>query len=96
MKQHITIEQLQELPEMNMQEFSKMFNINLGVIHNHVVGFDKQIVELVNIGKMIKILKTEYDRHDFGYFMYARLGLECFNDICICDYLWEAVKKVIK
>lgn len=99
MKQYITVEQLKELPEMNMLQFSRTFNIKN--LHDKVVGQNINPYELITIGKMIEILGCDLmsiSHNPFGVwnvevFQEIDLDSKIFKDFPLCNALWKAVKE---
>lgn len=92
MKQHITVEQLNELEE---EKFCDLFEL-LGIKTNLILS-EKH----VNIGKMIEIL-TDFNCNEYPTFETDETGqirVSCSNDLTVgsnfndelCDSLWEVV-----
>lgn len=90
MKQHITIEQLNELSS------DADFKLRGWMDSKGYGGYDY----LPSIGKMIEFLGTSWmvnNRNSIGEWEVERRdGMESFENSELCDALWEAVKEVLE
>lgn len=86
MKQHITVEQLNELSvaaKSNLREWSK----------------DKGYIPLPSIGQMIEFLgehqMVSINQYQDGWEVYKKENKDPYHEE-LCDSLWEAVKQVLE
>ena len=106
MKQHITVEQLNEAHPMDTLNLAVILDISRRDYRNDD-ELDKMVSERITIGKMIEILESALptlhidkrlkvgmmgsDRYDI---FQQSAGTHCADNLC--DALWEAVKEVLK
>ena len=97
MKQHITIEQWNELPPSGQVKIRKLWRNNGQEVN--LLG-----VNDINIGQMIEFLDEQNENFDVIYRYKGgwEVGSKDHNDILafsdkeeLCDALWEAVKEVL-
>ena len=83
MKQHITIEQLNELNDKQKKELEDW-------TFEHIIMTQKKFIPLLSIGQMIEFLGIDY------YHAIAEYGgIDWVEPDKMCDELWEAVKEVL-
>lgn len=100
MKQHITIEQYNELSdgEKNLLSYWVVDHPN-GCCAPHITEiYDGDA--LLNIGQMIEFLDERYENFDLatggsGWMVYYKKGVYETQEE-LCDALWEAVKEVLE
>ena len=104
MKQHITVEQLNELSEKTLSNY--MVVVGYTVSQEGITKKDIELLPLANIGQMIEFLDEQKKFHfislegvpewvvSFGE--YLREDAYFSRDKELCDALWEAVKEVLE
>lgn len=92
MKQHITIEQLNELSDKEIRKLADYYELeeditSIEYLRKSQGKYDTTHL-LLNIGQMIEFLDENYD---------WSVSLESmFAEHVFCDALWSAVKEVLK
>jgi nitroimidazol reductase NimA-like FMN-containing flavoprotein (pyridoxamine 5'-phosphate oxidase superfamily) len=114
MKQHISVEQFKSTDERIIEKIVKDIyedteNETLYFSERHITFLDsenksyfrvliKNITELIDIGKMIEILKKHYKDEWTNVIFYATMHGDVYEreNNELCDALWEAVKYVLE
>lgn len=97
MKQHITVEQLKELPLKSKQKLQTWWDINYKeetiILYEMQDGFDP----ILSIGQMIEFLDEHNEYEDWWEDLFYPSGKDVLPkyDGELCDALWEAVKEVL-
>lgn len=92
MKQHITIEQLNELTENQKQ---KLYDWN----HNRYSHFGRVDYCLLSIGQMIEFLDKDISlmRTTSGHWHIGEYEENSMSvNLELCDVLWEVVKEILE
>jgi len=96
MKQHITVEQLKQLSESELEQYMQVIGYDVPQVG--VTFRDIEMLPLASIGQMIEFLMENNELED-GYDVicksWGKLSLGYFTGE-YCDFLWEAVKEVLK
>lgn len=108
MKQHISVEQLQQLTEEQQQRLRelwkpKRFDVSYDGENARSLNFgdynaNKTESPLLNIGQMIELLRMKSPdklKDIFFYMAYEIEDDEIQNVDDICDQLWEAIKSIL-
>ena len=93
MKQHITVEQLQELSYKQAIKLDKIIISTSyeGGIYND--GIDGMFLPLLSIGQMVEFLVGKQRNLCIRFLLNEN---DCLDTKNLCDALWEAVKEVLE
>lgn len=89
MKQHININQLNELTKKQEHKLIKWYDERDKSCSGHLeyTVFGRTVIPLMSVGEMLEFLREKR----------VMIGLEwCLNDEMMCDRLWDLTKRVLK